>query len=273
MAEVRTRRSTSRTQEIVPDRGNERTVAPASAPDIENWRDNPLDPMAPIGIRSRAVEPDSSLIRLGPLEKIYLIWMVGGSCDGCTVSVTAATHPRVEHLLAGIIPGLPRVELIHTVVSTEVGPEWTHNLFMAERGELDAPYVITWEGSIMDESLSGDGYWMGLGEDPETGRQITSLEWLDRLAPGAAAVVAIGTCATWGGIPAAKGNVTNAMGMMDYLGKDYRSAFGVPVVNVPGCSPIGDNYIETAAAVLLFLNGLAPLPEFDELGRPAWLFG
>ena len=63
------------------------------------------------------------------------------------------------------------------------------------------------------------------------------------------------------------------MGTMDYLGKDYRSAFGVPVVNIPGCAPVGDNITETAAAVLLFLQGLAPLPEFDELGRPAWLFG
>ena len=198
MPEVRTRRSSagssvgsrsmSRTREIVPDSSQQRTVAPAGGTGIEDWRENPLDPMAPIGIRSRAVEPDSSRIRLGPLEKIYLIWMVGGSCDGCTVSVTGAVHPRVEHLLAGIVPGLPRVELIHTVVSTEVGPEWTHNLFMAERGELDAPYVITWEGSIMDESIAGDGYWMGLGEDPQTGRQITSLEWLDRLAPGSAAV-------------------------------------------------------------------------------------
>ena len=66
----------------------EGTVVPAGVPAIEDWRENPLDPMAPIGIRSRAVEPDSSRIRLGPLEKIYLIWMVGGSCDGCTVSVT-----------------------------------------------------------------------------------------------------------------------------------------------------------------------------------------
>ncbi|MGQ0743772.1 MAG: hydrogenase expression protein HypE [Acidimicrobiales bacterium] len=252
---------------------HDRSVAGRGRGAVDDWRDNPLDPMAPIGIRSGALPPDTSTIRLGPLEKIYLIWMVGASCDGCTVAVTGATHPRVEHLMAGIIPGLPRVELIHTVVSVEVGAEWTHNLFMAERGELDAPYVITWEGSIMDESIAGDGYWMGLGEDPQTGRQITSLEWLDRLAPGAAAVVAIGTCATWGGIPAAKGNATNAMGVMDYLGKDYRSAFGVPVVNVPGCAPVGDNYIETAAAVLLFLNGLAPLPEFDNLGRPAWLFG
>jgi hydrogenase small subunit len=270
----RGRSSTSRSRssrELV----SQAAAAPAarSGAAIEDWRENPLDPMAPIGVRSRAVEHDTSILRLGALEKVYLIWMVGASCDGCTVAVSGATHPRVEHLLAGIVPGLPRVELIHTVVSVEVGPEWTHNLFMAERGELDAPYVITWEGSIMDESIAGEGYWMGLGEDPQTGRQITSLEWLDRLAPAAAAVIAIGTCATWGGIPSAKNNVTNAMGVMDYLGKDYRSAFGVPVVNVPGCSPIGDNYIETAAAVCLFLNGLAPLPEFDELGRPAWLFG
>jgi hydrogenase small subunit len=93
--------------------------------------------MAPIGVRSQGVEPDTSKIRLGPLEKIYLIWMVGASCDGCTVAVTGATHPRVEHLLAGIIPGLPRVELIHTVVSTEVGPEWTHNPLRHHLGGLD----------------------------------------------------------------------------------------------------------------------------------------
>jgi Ni,Fe-hydrogenase I small subunit len=121
------------------------------------------------------------------------------------------------------------------VLSIESGPEWVANLFMAERGELDAPYVITWEGSVMDESLAGDGYWMGLGEDPETGRQITSLEWLDRLAPGPPQVVAIGTCARGAGIPAAeKQSDQTQMGVMDHLGKDYRSAFGVPVVNVPG---------------------------------------
>src|SRR5262249_4557035 len=44
-------------------------------------------------------------------------------------------------------------------------------------------------------------------------------------------------------------------------------------VNIPGCSPVGDNFTETVAATLLFLQGLGPLPEFDELGRPAWLFG
>ena len=148
---------------------------------------------------------------------------------------------------------------------------------LAERGALGAPFVVVYEGSIADERVAAEtgGYWAAMGVDVlENGvrRPIPSAEWLKRLAPRAAAVIAIGTCATWGGIPAAIGNPTGAMSVMDYLGSNYRSAFGLPVINIPGCSPIGDNFTETVAAVLLFLQGLGPLPEFDELGRPAWLF-
>ena len=62
------------------------------------------------------------------------------------------------------------------------------------------------------------------------------------------------------------------MSVMDYLGKDYLSTLGLPPVNIPGCAPLGDNITETVAAVLMFLAGVGPLPEFDELGRPAWMF-
>ncbi len=75
-----------------------------------------------------------------------------------------------------------------------------------------------------------------------------------------------------GGIPAAADNPTGSRGITDHLGEGYRSAAGVPVVKIPGCAPLGDNYTETVAALLLHLNGLAPLPELDDLGRPAWLF-
>ena len=230
------------------------------------------DPFAPLAVRSASLAEPDDAFALGPLKKAYLIWLAGASCEGCTVAATGGTHPRLEQLLGGTIPGLPRVELIHCLFSTESGPEWTANLSLAERGELDAPYILTWEGSVMDESTSGTGCWYGLGQDPATGRQMSSRDWLDRLAQGAAAVIAIGTCATWGGIPAAAGNVTGARGLGEYLGPDYRSAAGVPVVNIPGCAPLGDNYTETAAALLLHLNNLAPLPELDELGRPSWLF-
>jgi len=214
---------------------------------------------------------------LGPLEKVYVMWMAGMSCDGCSISVLGATQPSVESLLTGSIPGVPRLILHHPVLAVDAGEAFVKHFEDAWHGKLDAPYVIVLEGSVPDERLSGDGWFSAMGtgglNQHGAGRPTKMNEWLERLAPGAAAAIAIGTCATWGGVPAAAGNCTGSMSLMDFLGKDYQSTFGLPVINVPGCAPQGDNFTETVAAVLLFLQGLGPLPEFDELGRPAWLFG
>jgi hydrogenase small subunit len=216
---------------------------------------------------------------IGPLEKVHAFWIAGMSCDGCSIAVTSATNPSVESLLLGAHPGIPQVVLHHPVVNMEAGPNYLRAAELAVKGELGAPYVVVVEGSLADEliALRTGGYFSTQGEQPwgpdGAHRGVTAAEWIARLAPGAAAMIAIGTCATWGGIPAAEGNPTGAMSLMDFLVRDYRSAFGVPVVNIPGCAPVGDNFSETVAAVLYFLQGFGPLPEFDELGRPAWLYG
>ena len=169
-----------------------------------------------------------------PIEKVYAFWLAGMSCDGCTISVSGCSDPSLEDLLLGTVPGLPRVILYHPVLNAEAGEEFVHNFELAAQGKLDAPYVVILEGSAVDDSLiDGPGYWVGLGAHPakpgeDGGTVISVMEWIDRMAPGAAAAIAIGTCATWGGIPSAAGNPTGAMGLMDYLGKDYRSAFGLP---------------------------------------------
>jgi hydrogenase small subunit len=222
--------------------------------------------------------PEEFKLPLGPLKVVHAYWLAGMSCDGCSIAVVGATSPPVEDLLAGTIPGIPKLVLHHPVLSVEAGEEFVRNYELAEQGKLGAPYVVIYEGSIADERIAAKtgGYWVGLGVDKRsdgTNRPIPTSEWLRRLAPGAAAVLAIGTCATWGGIPAAAGNPTGAMSVMDFLGEGYRSASGLPVINIPGCSPVGDNFTETVAMILLFLQGLGPLPEFDALGRPAWLFG
>ncbi len=228
---------------------------------------------------SRQAKPEEmpKELSFGPLKKVYVFWLAGMSCDGCTIAVAGATNPPLENLLTGTITGLPQLILYHPVLSVEAGKEFVENFYRAERNELDAPYVVCYEGSIADETIAAatGGYWSALGSEHLGGdkhRPIPTTEWLARLAPGAAAVIAVGTCATWGGIPAAAGNPTNAMGVMDFLGKDYRSTTGLNVINIPGCSPVGDNFTETVGMVLLFLQGIGPLPEFDELGRPAWLF-
>ncbi len=231
-----------------------------------------------------SLETQTAIAPLGGISKkykrVHVFWLAGMSCDGCSIAVTGATNPPVEDLLAGTIPGLPQLILHHPVLAVETGEEFAHDFYRAWKGELEDPYVVVLEGSIADERIAAKtgGYWSAMGVpheggDPWEAQPIPTAEWVSRLAPGAAAMIAIGTCATWGGIPAAAGNPTGSMGLMDFLGKEYRGTLGLPVINIPGCSPVGDNFNETVAVVLMFLQGHGPLPEFDELGRPAWLFG
>ena len=112
-----------------------------------------------------------------------------------------------------------------------------------------------------------------MGTDAMTGQPITTNEWMNRLAPKALAVVAIGTCATYGGIHAMEGNPTGCMGLADYLGWEWKSHAGVPIVNVPGCPVQPDNFMETVLYLLYLAAGLAPMIPLDDAGRPTWLFG
>lgn len=208
------------------------------------------------------------------VEEVHIIWTTAGlSCDGDTISVTAAMQPSIEDVVMGAIPGLPKVYLHNPVLAPEPGGESFMNWwYKAERGELD-PFVLVIEGSIPNESIKTEGYWAALGVDPTTGQPIPTTEWIDRLAPKAWAVVAAGTCATYGGIHAMQGNPTGAMGLADYLGWEWRSQAGIPIVNVPGCPVQPDNFTETLLYLLYQAAGLAPMIPLDEALRPTWLFG
>ncbi len=105
-----------------------------------------------------------------------------------------------------------------------------------------------------------------------TGQPITTCEWIDRLAPQAWAVVAAGTCATYGGIHAMAGNPTGAMGLADYLGWQWQSKAGIPIVCVPGCPVQPDNFMETLLYLLRQAAGTAPMIPLDDALRPTWLF-
>ena len=85
-------------------------------------------------------------------------------------------------------------------------------------------------------------------------------------------MVAVGTCATYGGIPAMKNNPTGAMGLPDYLGWNWKSKAGLPVVCIPGCPAQPDNTTETLMYLVFHLAGMAPVPELDDALRPKWLF-
>jgi hydrogenase small subunit len=212
-------------------------------------------------------------------KKIHLLWINAGlSCDGESVALTSATQPSIEDIALGVLPGLPEVAFHWPFLDYESGPvgardDFIHWFFEAEKGELDAPFMLVIEGSIPNEKIKSEGYWAAFGNDPDTGEPITTYDWVERLAPKALALIAAGTCATYGGIHAMRGNPTGAMGVADLLGWDFRTPAGIPIVNVPGCPTNPDNLSETILYLLYQATGQAPMIPLDEKLRPTWLFG
>src|SRR4029078_10808844 len=146
-----------------------------------------------------ATEPKAPAV-----EEVHILWISEGmSCDGDSVSITAAGQPGIEDVLLGAIPGLPKVHLHNKVLSPTLGgEEFLVPFRQAARGQLDAAFVLVIEGSIRNESINGDGYWTSFANDEATGEPLSLDYWLDALAPKAWGGLAIGTGAAYGAIHA-----------------------------------------------------------------------
>jgi hydrogenase small subunit len=184
------------------------------------------------------------------------------------MAVLGAGAPGIEKLILGNVSGLPTLQLIHPLFVLESGDFYLARLEKAVQGETQ-PLILVVEGSIFKRNDIDAGFYSGMGE--QDGRPQTISDWLDKLVPQATAVIAIGTCATWGGVPAAAGNPTGAMSLGEYLGRDFRSTADLPLINIPGCAPPGENFVETLIYLLLHFTQQVPL-ELDETNRPAWLY-
>ena len=199
-----------------------------------------------------------------PIEEIDILWLSAGlSCDGETIALTAATQPSIEDLLFGGIPWIPKVRLHNQFLAIENGDEFLRRFHLAAEGKLD-PFILVVEGSIPDETNKKEGYWASFGTDPLSGQPIPTCDWIDRLVPQAWAVVAAGTCAAYGGIHAMQGNPTGCMGLPDYLGWEWKSKTGIPIVCIPGCPTQPDNLTQTLLQLLYLAAGRAPMFELDD---------
>ncbi|MEO5904559.1 MAG: hydrogenase expression protein HypE [Gemmatimonadaceae bacterium] len=208
-----------------------------------------------------------------PIAEMSILWLNAGlSCDGETIAMTAATQPSIEDVLSGAIPWLPRVKLYNPFLSFENADEFLEFFYRAAADTL-GPFILVVEGSIPDETNKDDGYWAAFGTDKVTHQPITTCSWIDRLVPNAWAVVAVGTCASYGGIHAMEGNPTDCMGLPDYLGWKWKSRADLPVVCIPGCPTQPDNLMETLLYLLHMSTGRAPMIPLDDSLRPRWLFG
>jgi len=190
-----------------------------------------------------------------------ILWLQSAGCGGCTMSLLCAETPGLFDLLGDA--GLHF--LWHPALSEQSGGEVRALLADIETGEQPLD-ILCVEGSILTGPRGTGRFQMLSG----TGRSL--LEWVTSLAPRAQHVVAVGTCATYGGMTAAGGNPAGATGLQydghepgGALPADFRARGGLPVINVAGCPTHPDWVTETLLMLAADDLGAASL---DSLGRP-----
>jgi len=178
-------------------------------------------------------------------KKPSIIWLHFQECTGCTESLLRTSHPGLSKLILDL-----------------VSLDYHETLFAASGAQIEAAlekaleeqagkFVLVVEGAIPTKE---EGIYCQIG-----GR--TALESLKRCAAKAGAIVAVGSCASWGGVASADPNPTGAKGVPQVLE-------GKTMVSIPGCPP--NPYI-LLGTVLQFAT-FGTLPKLDEQGRPLSAF-
>ena len=178
-------------------------------------------------------------------ERPPVIWLHFMECTGCTESLLRASHPSLSRLILELIS----LEY-HETLMAGAGKQAEESLEEALH-KYKGKFVCVVEGAV---STKDGGIYCQIGGKP-------AIEILKEVAPKAAAVIALGTCASFGGVQAASPNPTGAVGIGEVLGGS--------VINVPGCPPNPYNFLSTVLYLLTFKR----MPELDALSRPKFAYG
>ena len=213
---------------------------------------NHLAPVGASGLPARLAEvptPDLTAMVSRALQtkpRLPVIWLEFQDCAGCTEALTRSQSPTLIDLV------LNKISIdYHETLFAAAGFQAEQNRD-AVMEQYNGQYVLVVEGSI---PVADGGIYCTVG-----GR--TAVDIVEQAAAGAAAIIATGNCAAYGGIPKAKPNPTGAKGLMDIITDK-------PVVNIPGCPAIPESFTGTLAHFLIF----GELPELDDLGRPKAFYG
>lgn len=182
------------------------------------------------------------------MNRVPVIWIELQDCAGNSEALIRSDGPKIDEIILDIIS----LEF-HETLQAASGHQAEHQMDEAME-HFHGKYLLFVEGAI---PLGLNGMYGTIGAKGET-----FVDHLHRAAEGAAAIVAVGSCATYGGIPAAAPNPTDAVGVMDVVK-------GKPIINIPACPANPSNMV----GVILHYVLTGQVPELDSLLRPKFAFG
>ena len=184
--------------------------------------------------------------QLQALRRPSVIWLQLQECTGCVESVLRTAEPTIGDLVLDLVS----LDYQHTLMAGagKAVEKALADSMAANKGK----YILIVTGSV---PLNDNGIYCTIG-----GR--TAKEIVEEAARDAAAVIAVGACAHWGSVQAARPNPTGAVGIHEVITDK-------PVLNIAGCPPIGDVVTATIVHFLTF----GRLPAMDSEGRPLFAYG
>jgi hydrogenase small subunit len=198
---------------------------------------------AAVGLPASAAEQMAEKVASG--ARPSLIWLQFQECTGCTESLLRTTAPDVAELILSLV-SLDYHETL-MAASGHQAEKTLHEAMEKNAGK----YICIIEGAIPTRE---NGVFCKIGNK-------TAVKITEEVAAKAGAIIAIGSCASWGGIPSADPNPTGASGAPAVLK-------GKTVVTLPGCPANPYNLLGTALQFATF----GTLPALDELGRPKFAY-
>lgn len=175
-----------------------------------------------------------------------VIWLSFQGCTGCVESLLRSSHPTLEHLILDLI-SLDYSETLNAAAGRQAEDARDKSI-----QENKGRFILVVDGAIPTKDK---GIYCKIGGK-------TALEILRETAPQAGAIIAMGSCASWGGVPSSGPNPTEAKGVAEII-TDRQ------VVTIPGCPPNPYNLLSTILYYLTFNK----LPEIDQRGRPKFAYG
>jgi hydrogenase small subunit len=196
------------------------------------------------------------------MKEYRVIWFQASACSGCTISVLNTLNPSVRNLIIDpVLPGKHLSLVFQLNLMAASGP-MALNVAQAAAHDFKKEYILVIEGAI---PFKENGLYCTSGETD--GVRAPIMKTLEPFARNARIIIALGTCAAFGGIPAAEPNPTHARCVNHFLSGAGPKGIDTPFINLSGCPCQPDWF--TSTAVDLMMGRDIPL---DEYSRPLSIY-
>lgn len=213
--------------------------------DVKNRKDCPLTNAKRYSARAYAADV-TSMIESSTVTKINAIWLEVTGCSGNTISLLNSQNPNLYDVLTNLVN--------ITYANMLMGAEGNY-AFEKFMNTLDTEFILLVDGAV---STRQNGLYNIIAN--YNGKLITALEAVKVAAQKAKYVLAVGTCACFGGVSAANPNPSESKSVQEVVDR--------PVIKLPGCPCHPDWVVGTIAHLLGY-----GMPELDQENRPVLFYG